>query len=128
MSLQPFTVIGITLGMFAGTFFAFALIDHARERKRGRNFQLLVGAVLIFLALTTATVPAKAAVVAEVPGVVRFTDETSPACPRLHYVALAPDNTRGCWTIGEWSRVIVVTWPNGTRIEYTEMQFEIYAR
>lgn len=81
-------------------------------------------APLILAALLAA--PAQAATVAEI-GNARLTDEAGQ-CPRLHRVAYRTDFTRGCWTIGEHSREISITWEDGRVDHYTEMQFEIHGR
>lgn len=65
--------------------------------------------------------------VAEIPGVAKFTDQRGD-CPRLWRVAIAPNGEHGCWTIGERTRAVMIRWPSGVVVRYSETQFNIYAR
>ena len=85
-------------------------------------------AILLALASLMFTVcVARAATVAEIPGVAKFTDERGN-CPRLWRVAIAPTGERGCWTIDEVSRAVTIRWFDGAVLVYSETRFNIYAQ
>lgn len=87
----------------------------------------LVLVVAVLIAMIVFPLPAQAATVAEIPGVAKFTTERGD-CPWMHRVAIAPNGTRGCWTIGEIDRRVTIRWPDGRVVSFSETQFNIYAR
>jgi hypothetical protein len=126
--IVPFVIIALLFAIGAGMLIAVGTIANDLGNKRRSSLAQRVAVAYLVLALLFAFGPlARAADVAEIPGVAVFTDERGE-CPRLWRIARAPDGTLGCWTIGEIDRAVTIKWPDGSTVEYSELRFEIYAR
>lgn len=128
--MNPLILLVALIGAIAGIVFAVGRFASDRGDKSAAWQSNAIVSLLVvgIIAIACAyPLPAKAATVAEILNVAKFTDERGE-CPRLHRVAIAPDGTRGCWTMGEVDRRITIRWPDGRVVEYSEIQFNIYAR
>lgn len=127
--MTPFLVaFALFCAFIAGAAYTFGIVQRDIGNRNRAHANWRTALVYVVVALIAAFGPlARAANVMELPGVATFTDERGE-CPRLWRVAVAPDGTRGCWTIGEVNRAITIRWPDGSTVEYSEMRFNIYAR
>jgi len=133
--IVSFVFLALLFAMGAGALLFAGTI--ARDAGRNTRARLLHRSAVAYLvvALLFAFAPlARAAdnvtaldTVAEIPGVAKFTDQRGD-CPRLWRVAIAPNGAHGCWTIGEIDRAVSIRWPDGSTVEFSAIQFDIYAR
>jgi hypothetical protein len=99
------------------------VLDYDRTCKGCRTFAVAAFALSLMFVICGSAV---AAPVAEIHDAT-LTNEHAK-CPRLHLEAVRRDFVRGCWTIGEHTREVVITWADGRVDRYSEMRFEIYGR